>query len=382
MQNKAFSFLNFILAIFLIGLVSATNASSSTYNIEKFNTGVSGSNASSNSYSFVTTASSQAGNNFSSTSYQGSSDPFTNANTSSSSGSDSGSGSAAVGSGSSGGGGGSGSSDSVVASPKIAKGFSVDPGQISALLSQGEVRTESFTVTNKKGTKIDFTIKNQISGGLVVVEEKEFTLNPGESKEIIVDFIAKEDTKPTLYLGKIIINGGGNEQAEILIALSVESKGALLDVRIEIQKKYQKVLPGDEILANINMFNFGLSKRADINLKYTISDFDGNVFFTKNETLAIETQTSFVAFILLPNDIPKGAYILYVEASYEGKVAGATANFEIVSNKVTQNEKVFIAIIIILIMLLSLGIQYYLKEKYPKEKFKSKVDLASLMGRK
>ncbi len=358
-----------------VSLASATNASSSSYNIEKFSTGISGSNASSSSYSLVTITSNSGSSNFSSTTYQGSSDPFTSTNASTDSGSSTPTSSVS----SSGGSGGSGgSSGGEIIAPKAARGFSVSPEQLSVSLTQGEVATQTFVITNKKNTQTDFNIQTKISEGLILIEESHFALNPGESKEILVDFIAREDISPNLYLGKIIVKGG-DEQTEILVSINVESKGALLDVRAEIPKGYQGILPGDELLANINMFNLGISKRADINLKYVITDFNGKIIFTKNETLAIETQTSFVSVIDIPQDVLYGKYVLYVEANYEGKVASSTANFEIVENAITQNEKIFIGIIIILVMLLSLGIYYYLKEKYPKRKFKKKIDLVDLI---
>ncbi len=372
----AFGLTILIFLFFLIGFVSATNASSSTYNIGNFNTGISGSNASSSSYDLVTTSSSSSGNNFSSTSYQGSSDPFTSTNTSSDGGSDSDSGTPAASPGGGGGGGGGGGTTTVVAIP--ASGFAVDKEQISASLTQGEILTETFTVTNRKTTTISIKIEAVVSGNLVLIRETEFSLTPGQSKEVSVDFIARDDTTPGLHLGKITVKSG-NEQKEILVAINIKSSGALLDVRAEIPSRYQKVQLGSELLANINLFNLGISGRADINLRYFVTDYDGNLIFTKNETLAIETQTSFVATIDIPSDAPHGKYVLYVEALYEGKVAGATANFEIVPNVVTQNEKIFISIIILLIMLISAVVYYYMREKYPSEKFRKKIDLIHLM---
>lgn len=283
-------------------------------------------------------------------------------------------------SGGGGGGSGGGSSEEIIPVPKSDK-FIIDQNQISVSLTQGEVSTQTFTITNRKSTSVDFTIKSQISEGLIFIKESEFNLSPGESKEVSIDLIAREDTRPTLYLGKIIVNGG-NEQNEILVAINVESKGALLDVRAEIPLRYQKIQPGEELLTNINMFNLGISKRADINIKYVVTDFNGNTITTKNETLAIETQTSFVTSIDIPLNTPYGKYVLYVEATYDGKVAGATANFEVVSGVVTKNEKIFIGIIIVTLMLLGLGIYYHLKEKYPKERFKKKIDLNNLIKRK
>ncbi|MBI2044225.1 hypothetical protein HYT24_02570 [Candidatus Pacearchaeota archaeon] len=374
MTNKI---LLFLIIIFIIGFASATGESSS-YSVGIYESAPGGGAAESGFYSLSNSAGAGTEANFESTAYKGDSDAVETDEESAASEEEETTTATSTTTTSGGGGGGGSSSSSEIVIPKVAKGFNVNPEQISTSLTQGEVMTETFRVTNKKGTQVEFTIKSQLEEGLIFIEESEFTLNPGESKEISVDFIAREDTKPTLYLGKIIVKGGG-ESAEILVAISVESKGALLDVRTEIPKKYHEILPGGELLANINMFNLGISKRADINLKYVISDFNGKVIFTKNETLAIETQTSFVTSIEIPPNVPYGKYVLYVEATYDGKVAGATANFEVVSEIVTQNEKIFIGIIIVLIMLLSAGIHFYIKERYPREKFKKKVDLKNLI---
>ena len=178
-------------------------------------------------------------------------------------------------------------------------------------------------------------------------------LNPGESKVVPLYILARVETIPNLYLGKIIISSGSIKK-EILIAIEVESEGVLLDARAGIMEDYKDILPGEKIVSEIRLFNLGDPGRKDIFIEYSIKDYDGNEIVRETESLAIETQTTFVKEISIPKSAKPGEYILYVKATYDGKIASASDNFEIVSSKITDREKLYIVIIIVLSVIISL----------------------------
>ena len=264
--------------------------------------------------------------------------------------------------------------------------FTLDKNEIKVSLNPGQVKTENVTITNPGTQPITITIENLIPD-FVMRGEDVILLNPGESKVIPLYIIVKAETIPNLYLGKIIISSGSTK--EILLAVEVESAGILLDVRAEILKDYKQILQGGEVLTEMRLFNLGGSdERKDVLIEYIIKDYENHEIVKETESLAIETQATFIKRIKLPQDAILGNYVLYVRAVYSGKVASSSDNFEIVASKVTSKEKIYIVIIIILAVILSLIIYFttlhmsqHRTKRGTSKKLKSKdqINLKSIM---
>lgn len=259
---------------------------------------------------------------------------------------------------------------------KIASSFTLDKSHVSVSINPGQVKTEKITIKNTGNKVANFAIDNQFKN-FVTIEENTITLNPQESKTISLNIIVNTEVIPNIYLGKVNIISGSAKQ-EILISVEVESAGALLDVRAEINKNYKKVLPGESILTEISLFNLGSPGRKDIEMEYIIKDYDGNEIAKATEFLAIETQLTFLKEIHIPENIAEGNYVFYAKVIYEGKIASGSDNFEIISSKITQREKIYIFIIIILCVILGLVI-YYLMLKRKEKKEGGKISLRRIM---
>ncbi len=279
---------------------------------------------------------------------------------------------------------GGSSGGSVATTTLQKKALSIEKNQISVSLTPGEIKTEKVTIKNNKKQQINVEIKNLLAN-FVILRDSSFSLNPDEEKTISADFVAREDVSPDLYLGKLIFEANGESQ-EILLAVQVKSSGVLLDVNVEIPKNYREVLPGAEVLSNIKLFNLGGSAgREDVTIKYSVRDFNGNTIYEGTESLAVETQTSFVKKIPVDKDAKIGDYVLYVRAVYDNKVASATDTFRIVSRIVTEREKIYIVAIIILAVALSLFIYLRINhqrkvhgKKFGKKRFE-RVDLSKII---
>ncbi len=272
--------------------------------------------------------------------------------------------------GSSGGGGGGGG---IIA--KKVKSFSVTKNEIKASLIPGSISTEKVTIKNNLNKIIEVNLEETDSiKEFLAIEEKKIELKPGESKEILIDIKVRENVIPDLYAGRIIIKGEGTTE-EILVILEVESKGALLDVRVEILKEFLKTYPGKEIMAEIKLFNVGeAGNRKDIKINYIIKDTEGKEIMNEEETVSLETQTSWIKRLTVSKSIESGRYILYIKATtYEGKIASASASFEVIKSTTKQ---IYTALIILFIILLAIIFYYLLKQrkrlkdKTPKRNYK------------
>lgn len=266
-----------------------------------------------------------------------------------------------------GGGGSSGSSSSSSGGiiPSILptkRGIELSEEDVKVKLKSGQVVTKKIIITNNDYKKLSVNIENPRLKDFVIIKEPVFSLAPGESKEILIDIIAREDAKPNLYIGKLLVKTG-YEEKEIFIAVEVASPGALLDVSAEILKEYKKILPGEELQAEIKIFNLGSKSRADVNVEYIIKDFDGSEILIEAESLAVETQANFLRKIHIPEDADYGRYLLYVKTTYNGEIASASDRFEVVQFKVTNKEKIFIVTIVLLTILLALFAYYEIRER-------------------
>ncbi len=237
--------------------------------------------------------------------------------------------------------------------------FSIDKNTISVSLKQREIITEKVTIKNTGTQKRSFKISTSRIEDFLTLNEKSFELSPGESKTISLDFITRQTTAPDLYLGKIVITSD-NSKKEILIAIDVSSKKALFDVRVEIPEQFLEVNPGKEIFANIQIFNLGEIGRVDTEIFHIIKDIDGNIISMEDETIAVETQTSFVKEIKIPASMKSGDYILQVRTKYNNETASSSAWFSVVSK---ENISWFNVILIFVIVILITSIIYKLREK-------------------
>jgi len=110
-------------------------------------------------------------------------------------------------------------------------------------------------------------------------------------------------------------------------------KNSLFDILIDIPSQYQKIEINDDILFSIKLVNLGSEGRIDVLLDYGIKDKNNNLLLHKTETIAVETQATFVRQLDLTGISP-GKYKIIGKITYaDGKIAETTNSFEIVESE-------------------------------------------------
>jgi len=235
----------------------------------------------------------------------------------------------------------------------VRKDFSIDKNKIKIKLKQGETKEETLTIKNTGTQKIKIKLELELKD-FVKIGEESFELNQGESKTIVLDFLARENTLPDLYIGKLIVKGDGAEK-EVLIAVEVASSKSLLDIKLDIINEFKQVSAGEDILITVILYNFGEKGKVDVNLDYIIKNEEGDTILSNSETRAVETETSFVKEFQIPEDRIPGIYIFYTKATYNGEVASASEWFAIKEGAFLKTERnslaIFLAISILVIIL-------------------------------
>ena len=85
-------------------------------------------------------------------------------------------------------------------------------------------------------------------------------------------------------MGKIIVKVDGIKK-EILIAIEVETKKPLFDVKVEIPSRFLYIMPGEELFAKVEIFNLGQIGSVDVAIDYIIKDREGNEILSEHETV-------------------------------------------------------------------------------------------------
>ena len=243
----------------------------------------------------------------------------------------SGGGSESSGSSGGGGGGNSGGGGGGGLLAKIQTNFSVSKNIIKISLKQGETKKETFTIKNI-GTSI-FDIKtylDEIKKFKVSPEENEITttLNPNEEKNIDIIFKALENEIPEIYPHKIRLKGPSVEK-EITTIIEVDSAHPLFDVDVNVLPDTKKILAGEEIVMEINLFNVRGFGRVDVTVEYSIKDLQGNLLSTEHETLAVETEAKFTRKVLVPSNLRPGTYVAFVKVIYADSTGISSDVFEV-----------------------------------------------------
>ena len=230
----------------------------------------------------------------------------------------------------------------------------LDKETISITLKQGETKSEKVVISNIGNSKMNVTLSSSGIDDFLKISEVNFNLSAGEIKEIILDFTAGENKLPDLYQGRLIVRAVGNIEKEVLIAIGVESKDLLFDISAEIPEGFLEVVPGEELLTNIEIFGIGGEGKVDVLLEYLIRGEEGNVIFSDTETISIETKASFVKISKIPLDTKKGNYLFYVKATYEGQSASASAWFKVREKFLLEEILPPLAIVLIVGIIISI----------------------------
>ena len=271
--------------------------------------------------------------------------------------------------------GGGGSGAAVVSTSAL----NVNPENIQVKLNQGEKTNKNIILTNEGKENLTVSIENPKLKDFIRISETNFTLEAGGTKVIALEITASKDSIPNLYLGNLIINAKGIKK-EILVAIEIESKAPLFDVSLKIPEKYQYISPGEEVSGEISLYNLAGTGKVDVLVEYTILNKNGDEILHEQETIAVETSTSFVRSFKLPEGVGSGKYFLYVKTTYNGLVASASSQFNVgIIPPLTLSEQILFIVIGVLLVLAF--IIFFEIRKIKKHIGRHKIDEYALMKR-
>ncbi|MBI2673256.1 hypothetical protein HYX19_03280, partial [Candidatus Woesearchaeota archaeon] len=114
----------------------------------------------------------------------------------------------------------------------------------------------------------------------------------------------------------------------IIATMEVKEKTALFDIKINIPEKFKNLFQNEEVLAEINLINLGNIGKVDVILEYGIRKLN-KILESKQETLAVDTQTSITRSFRLPIDIETGEYEFYGSLTYNNITISSSSAFNL-----------------------------------------------------
>ncbi|MBT3395042.1 hypothetical protein HN412_01215 [archaeon] len=151
---------------------------------------------------------------------------------------------------------------------------------------------------------------------------------------------------------------------------------ALFDIKVDLFNESKISHPGEDIWADIVMYNMGTLKPVDVVIDCTLEDMNGTMYDYFQETLAVEEQTAMNRSMTIPLAAKLDYYVYQCVLSYYGEVAVSSDLFETEERIISIEEpkedysklyKTILALFIVIIILLFLLIR-----KQPKKKRKTK----------
>lgn len=227
--------------------------------------------------------------------------------------------------------------------------FNISTDRIIVKLRQGEKKEEILEIWNLGTEKASFMITPVRTENFLKISNKTFELNPKKKIDIVLDFLAEEDLAPDLYFGKLIIETLTHEK-EILIAMEVESKKVLFDIKAEIKKGFRVIKSGENVVAKIELFNLGEDNRTEVLMEYVIKDKNGDEILKEQEILVVETKADFLKEFQLPPDLSAGDYSIYVRVIYGNEVASSSAWFAVKERKGIPWVKISLYLLLFLVL--------------------------------
>jgi hypothetical protein len=151
----------------------------------------------------------------------------------------------------------------------------------------------------------------------------------------------------------------------LMLASLASAQENHFNLEVQIAQTHKNIQAGEELWFTTKILNLAGTQRMDISLKYEILNSGGEIISSKTETVAIETQASFVGNLKVPENAMPGSYSLQVIliANSQEEASGKDS-FTVIEDS-EKTSKITIAIIILAGMVIII-LAVYLSVKLKK----------------
>lgn len=159
------------------------------------------------------------------------------------------------------------------------------------------------------------------------------------------------------------------------------------NIEIDLPDEYENVVAGDKIWFATKIFNLVNKERIDIVLDYSLIDDAGAIINSKTETVAIQTQASFVGTLNIPDSAHKGVYSLEIQiVTKTGQAKTASVRINVAEKdglqKFVMNNIFWIALFTFVLLLIITYIKFRYKIHEINVRLKIKKEVVKIIDKK
>ena len=225
-------------------------------------------------------------------------------------------------------------------------------------------------ITNTGLQDLSISVSAEKIKNFTSLSEENFTLLPGKSKEITIDFNAPERTIPGQYFGYIVVKSQHIKKS-IPVVLDIQAINLEFDLTLNLSNGYEIVKPGKNVKVNITLFNVKDLKEVNASLYYAIKDYDGTVYNFSEEEVNFFSTLTLQRELQVPEIAPEGNYIFYARASDDKNIAIDSVSFE-VGNRFNFSAFFKVGSISILVLIFAILLAMFMV-KYERDKKKERL---------
>lgn len=220
-----------------------------------------------------------------------------------------------------------------IAAEEAAVPFEVDQILIKILVKEKEFIEKELRVMNVHEEEQTIRIETKEISHLVDVLDKEFTIKPGQTKIIRLNFSSfdaaqKNEQAPGVYIGKIVAKTDSYEK-EVPVVVEIESKNVLFDMNLNPIARDRIVTQGSSTTFEVRVFNLQSIESFNVDMDFFVKDINGNTIVSERESVVVQTQASFFKTLKIPEKLKTGNYVFVAQASLGNSVGTASYLFEV-----------------------------------------------------
>jgi len=299
-----------------------------------------------------------------------------------------------------GGGGGGGSSSSGLSSSDLQRiedivksfldigGIKVETVSVYKELFAGDTTTIRLRVRNMLSTSSSLVLSSQGEiKDFIFFENSNVELGANEVRNLLIRIVAPKLIDAGDYNGNIVLSSG-DSTGDVPVTIKIlYPEGKLLDVKI--QPLTPTIVPGKVLRLQTDLLNLGKTKKVDVQFDLQLIDVEtAEIIARTEEAFAVETSTSVVKNLTVPENAPIGKYMIKATAYYSNKEldglmqASSIAYVEVVEPfflKKIFGVSLWVYLVVIFVLTLIVVIISYIRWlSYKKKRFKVKVEFNKL----
>ena len=219
--------------------------------------------------------------------------------------------------------------------------FEVDQILIKVLVKADEFIEKELRIMNVESKEQTIQIDALGISDIIDVLDGEFTIKPGQTKIVKLNFSSFDKVKsteqnPGVYIGKILAKTDSYEKS-VPVVVEIESRNVLFDMNLNPVARDRKVLQGSSTTFEIRVFNLQSIESFNIDMDFFVKDIDGNTIISERESVVVKTQASFFKTLKIPENLKTGNYVFVAQASLGNSIGTASYLFNV--EEVEEEEK-------------------------------------------